>query len=180
MDPKILTPILMVGVVAWAIYRRVRRNIGRQRVRPTRMQFRIGILGVIGGLILIGSMRNVELAGGMVAGLVGGVALAWFGLQHTKFEITPQGHFYTPHTYIGLFVSALLLGRIAYRFVVLYPVMHAAQQASANPFGAYQKSPLTLAMFGIVVGYYVAYYVGVLIKSRASADSTQMSKTLTP
>ncbi|MEO8803466.1 MAG: DUF1453 domain-containing protein [Rudaea sp.] len=177
MDPKLLTPVLLTAFIAWAMYRRVRRNIGRQPVTPKRMWFRIGIFSVIGVMVLAASMRNAQLAEAMVAGIAAGVLLAWFGLRHTKFEVTPQGSFYTPHTYIGLFVSALLLGRIAYRFLLVYPAMHAATQASANPFAAYQKSPLTLAIFGILVGYYIAYYAGVLGKSRAlSATSTLDAK----
>jgi hypothetical protein len=169
MDPKLLTPVLIAVFVAWAMYRRVRRTIGRQLVNPARMQWRIGILGVIGALILFASLRDMNLLGSMVAGLAGGAVLAWFGLRHTKFETTPQGHFYTPHMYIGLMVSALLLGRIAYRFLAVYPAMHAAAQADTSPFAAYQKSPLTLAIFGVLVGYYVAYYAGVLSKSRSLA-----------
>ncbi len=169
MDPKLLTPMFMVALVVFAIYRRVRRNIGRQRVSPTRMRLRMILLGVVGVLILLASARNAGLFAAMAAGLAGGAALAWLGLKHTQFETTPQGNFYTPHTYIGLFVSALLLGRIAYRFMIVYPLMQAAQQANANPFAAYQKSPLTLAIFGVVVGYYIAYYTGVLIKSREAA-----------
>ena len=165
MDPKLITPMLVAAFVAWAIYRRLRRNIGRQRVQPVRMRSRIILLGVVGAMVLSTSARNVELFGAMAAGLAGGVALAWLGLKHTQFETTPQGNFYTPHTWIGLFVSALLLGRIAYRFMIVYPVAHAASQVGANPLAAYQKSPLTLAIFGVVVGYYVAYYAGVLTRS---------------
>ncbi len=169
-DPKLITPVLMVGVVAWVIYRRVRRNIGRQQIRSGWMQFRIVIFSVFGALTLFASLRDMNLLGAMFAGLAGGAALAWFGLRHTKFETTPQGNFYTPHTYIGVAVSALLLARVAYRFIVLYPAMHAATQVDANPFAAYQKSPLTLAIFGVLIGYYVAYYAGVLIESRRFAS----------
>lgn len=175
MDPKLLTPMFMVALVAFAIYRRVRRNIGRQRVSPTRMRLRMILLGLVGALVLFASARNAELLTAMAAGLAGGTALAWMGLKHTQFETTPQGNFYTPHTYIGLLVSALLLGRIAYRFIILYPVMQAAQQANANPFAAYQKSPLTLAIFGVVVGYYIPYYTAVLIKSREGATDRSES-----
>jgi hypothetical protein len=171
MDPKLITPVLIAVFIAWVLYRRVRRNIGRQRISPARMQWRMGIFSVIGALLLFGALRDVNLLGAMVAGVAGGAALAWLGLRHTKFENTPEGNFYTPHTYIGLFVSALLLGRILYRFVVVYPAMNAATQDDANPFAAYQKSPLTLAIFGVLIGYYVAYYAGVLIESR---------RTLTP
>jgi hypothetical protein len=169
MDPKLITPIFFAVFIAWVLYRRVRRNIGRQRVSPVRMQWRMGILGVVGALILFASLRDIILFGAMIAGIAGGVALGWFGLRYTKFETTAEGNFYTPHTYIGLLVSALLLGRILYRFIVVYPVMHAATQEDANPFAAYQKSPLTLAIFGIVIGYYLAYYAGVLIESRRLA-----------
>ncbi len=169
MDPKLITPVLFAVFVAWVLYRRVRRNIGRQRVSPVRMQWRMGIFGVIGALMLFGALRDMNLFGAMIAGIAGGVALGWFGLRHTKFEITAEGNFYTPHTYIGLLVSALLIGRILYRFIVVSPAMHAATQEDANPFAAYQKSPLTLAIFGVVIGYYLAYYAGVLIESRRLA-----------
>ena len=165
MDPKFVTPTLVAAFVLFAIYRRVRRNIGRQRVQPVRMRSRIILLGVVGGLVLAGATRNLQLFEGMLAGIAGGTALAWLGLRHTQFETTEQGSFYTPHTWIGLAVSALLIGRIAYRFMVVYPMAHAASQAGANPFAAYQRSPLTLAIFGIVIAYYIAYYAGVLMRS---------------
>jgi hypothetical protein len=41
-----------------------------------------------------------------------------------------------------------------------------AAQADQNPFAAFQRSPLTLAIFGVLVGYYVFYYAGVLRASR--------------
>jgi hypothetical protein len=173
MDPKLVTPVLLAAFVAFVLYRRVRRNIGRQAVSPARLQWRVGIFGVVGALFLFMSLRDISLLGAMIGGLAAGVALGWLGLRHTKFENTPQGKFYTPHTYIGMFVSALLLARIAYRFISVYPAMQAAQQAAQqadpNPFAAYQNSPLTVAIFGVLVGYYVFYYVGVLNKSRSTA-----------
>src|SRR6202043_563969 len=106
-DPKLITPFLLSAIVVWAVYRRVRRNFGRQPVNPGRMQFRIGVLAVIGALMLFFAARQVELLGAAAGGIVCGAALGYFGLRHTKFDVTPQGRFYTPHTYIGLFVTAL-------------------------------------------------------------------------
>jgi len=167
MDEKLFFPIMMGAFILFAIYRRMRRNIGRQPVQPARMRSRMIMLSVIGALITVGAMRDMNLLGAMLAGIAGGAALGWFGLQHTKFEKTEQGDFYTPHTYIGLVVSLLLLGRIAYRFIMIYPSLHAAAQADQNPFAAFQRSPLTLAIFGVLVGYYVFYYAGVLRASKA-------------
>lgn len=160
-----MMPLFFGALIAFAIYRRVRRNIGRQRLSPLRLKWRIGLFAVIGALVLAVSARSPELCAALSAGIVGGAALGWFGLKHTQFEVTPQGHWYTPHTYIGAFVSALFLGRVAYRFIVLYSTSH-AMAADTDPFAAYQKSPLTLAIFGVLVGYYVFYYSGVLRHAR--------------
>jgi len=165
LDPKFLASLAFGALLAFAIYRRVRRNIGRQALSATRLKVRIGIFGIVGTLLLLACARDPALSAAMLAGVAGGVALAWFGLKHTQFEVTPEGRFYTPHTYIGAFVSALFLGRIAYRFIVLYSTSH-AMAADANPFAAYQRSPLTLAIFGILLGYYVAYYAGILHRNR--------------
>src|SRR5262249_30473791 len=177
MDLKLMMPVLFGCLIALAISRRVRRNVGRQQLDRARLTYRLVLFAFIGGLILLTSTRDVNLAGAMLAGLAGGAALGWFGLRHTQFEVTPEGRFYTPHTYIGLLVSALFLGRIAYRFIVLYTLPQAIAASDGNPFAAYQKSPLTLAIFGVPVGYYVAYYAGILSRGRsleaaASADGS--------
>lgn len=166
MDQKLITAILTGALVLWVLYRRVRRNIGRQQIRAGRMLLRVGMLSVIGVLFAFGALRDSGLLGGLVAGIACGAALGWFGLRHTQFERTDGGVFYTPHTYIGLAVSALLISRLAYRFIAVYPTMQAASQADQNPFAAFQKSPLTLAIFGVLVGYYIFYYAGVLKKAK--------------
>jgi cytochrome b561 len=135
------------------------------------------VLSFIGALIAFGATRDVNLLGALLAGIAGGAALAWFGLQHTKFERTEQGDFYTPHTYIGLAVSVLLIGRITYRFFIVYPAMQAATHVDQNPFAAFQRSPLTLAIFGVLIGYYVFYYAGVL---RASKSLPALPATAAP
>ena len=165
MDQKAIALVLLSAFVAWAIYRRIRRNIGRQPVTARRMQARVVILALV--LLLFGShaVHSPELAGALLAGLAAGAALGLLGLRHTKFESTPEGNFYTPHTYIGVTVSALLIARIVYRLVATYPAGFAAAQANGDPFASY-RSPLTNAIFGVVVGYYVLYYVGILMKSR--------------
>jgi hypothetical protein len=165
-DQRAVTFILVTAFVLWAIYRRVRRNIGRQPVTAGRMQVRIVILAAALLLLASQAVHTAELGGALLAGLVAGALLGYVGLRHTKFETTPEGSFYTPHTYIGVTVSALLIARIVYRIVEIYPVAHAAVQANADPFATYTKSPLTLAIFGVVVGYYVLYYMGILTKSR--------------
>jgi hypothetical protein len=172
MDQQLMFPLVMGAFIALAIYRRVRRNIGRQPVQPMRMRTRMVVLCAIGALFAFSAMRQIDLFGALLAGVVAGAGLAWFGLQHTKFEKTAAGDFYTPHTYIGAAVSLLLLARIAYRFIMVYPSMQAAAHADQNPLAAFQRSPLTLAVFGVLIGYYVFYYAGVLRMSKHAPITT--------
>jgi hypothetical protein len=176
LDQQAVTFLLGAAFVAWVIYRRIRRNIGRQPVRAGRMQVRIVMLALAALLISSRSLHSPVLGGALLAGLLGGAALGFIGLRHTKFETTEEGSFYTPHTYIGVSVSALLIARLAYRFVAIYTEAHAAPQANADPFASFQKSPLTLAIFGVVVGYYVLYYSGILMRSRNSVPIERSSE----
>ncbi len=166
MDLRLLTPVLLGAVLLWAVYRRVRRNFGRQAVNGARLQWRVALLAVISALILFGSARSPALLGALVAGVAAGAALGLVGLRHTQFEATPQGRFYTPHTYLGVAVTALFLGRLLYRVLALYLDTQTALQPNQDPLAAYQKSPLTLAIFGVLIGYYLVFNVGVLRKSR--------------
>jgi hypothetical protein len=160
---------LIAAFIGWAIYRRARRSFGRQPVSVVRLRLRIGLLAVVGTLILVTSAARMDLLAPMLGGIVCGAVLAMVGLRHTRFEATPEGRFYTPHTYIGLFVSALFIGRILFRFLTLYGHPQSLTQASPNPFEQYQRSPLTLAIFGVLVGYYILFNLGVLRKSREIA-----------
>lgn len=175
MDPRIVTPYLIAALVVWGVYRRMRRSFGRQRVREGRMWFRVGLFTLIAALAAVSVARDVDMLGTLLAGIACGAVLGYIGLKHTKFEVTPDARFYTPHAYIGLVVTALFLGRIVYRFLGVYNGVTPPAAAGQSLAASYQHSPLTLAIFGILVGYYVLYYVGVLQRTRPPASLGQGS-----
>lgn len=170
MDTQLLTPLIVSLLIGFSIYRRARRSIGRQPVRTARLWIRVGILGAVGGILLAASMIKATLLESLAAGIAGGILLAAIGLRHTRFESTAEGQFYTPHTYIGLLVMALFIARIAYRIMSIY-VAPRALAPPENPFGQYQRSPLTLAVFGLLIGYYVVFNLGILRLSRTAEPS---------
>ena len=175
MNTHLITPLLVSLLIGWSIYRRARRSIGRQPVRIARLWIRIGILGAVGGVLLAASVADPISLESLTAGMVGGVVLALVGLRHTKFDSTTEGQFYTPHTYIGLLVTALFVARIAYRIMSMY-VAPRALGAPGNPFGQYQRTPLTLAVFGLLVGYYVVFNLGILRLSRGAQPPVSQSQ----
>ncbi|HUZ06048.1 MAG TPA: DUF1453 domain-containing protein [Candidatus Paceibacterota bacterium] len=160
MSSQHFATILIIGIFAWSIFRRVRRNIGRQKLRPRRAATSIIILSAISVLIVGTSLQNINLPLGFAAGLLPGALLGFLGLRFTRFETNADGHFYKPNTHIGIALSVLFVGRIAYRFMMLN---NAA--AAPNHPQAFQ-SPLTLFILGLYVGYYLVYQAGLLIHSR--------------
>jgi hypothetical protein len=167
MDLRLFIPYLIVALIVWRLYRRMRLSFGRQRVRDGYMWFRIGLLTLVVFFITVLVARDVEVLGALLGGIACGAVLGAFGLRYTKFEVTAQGRFYTPHTYIGLVITALFVGRLLYRFLAVYNGVIPAATAGEGFASALQRSPFTLAALGTVVGYYVLYYLGVLQRTRA-------------
>ena len=152
-------PILFGGLIAWGIYRRVRRNIGRQPLRPVRIIISLVIFSLVTVMLIFGSLAFPKLLLGIGAGVVLGAALGFLGLRLTKFETTEEGHFYTPNTFIGAGLSLLFVGRMIYRFWVLKDAASGMGQSQAQLF----QSPLTLLIFGLIAGYYIVYYIGLFV-----------------
>lgn len=155
-----VAPILIGGLFAWSLYRRVRRNIGRQRLRPRRSIVSLVILSAVSLLLFSASLHDTRLLLGIGGGMLLGVLLGFFGLRLTQFETTAEGHFYTPDTRIGVALSLLFVGRLIYRFWVLREAATAPVQPQAF------QSPLTFFIFGLIAGYYLVYYAGLFVHSR--------------
>ena len=161
--PTVLVPAVLSTLVVWRVYRRVRKNIGRQPFQPRRLLGRIGIFGLITVLLAGLSWEHPPVVLGLAGGLLPGVALALVGLRLTRFEVTPEGRGYTPNLYLGLALSLLMIGRLVYRLTLLYAATHAGAEPPAAQF---MRSPLTMGIFGLVAGYYITYYIGVLVLCR--------------
>jgi hypothetical protein len=164
--------ILIIGIFAWGIYRRVRRNIGRQPLRPGRAKRSIVILSLISAVIVNASLQNINLLLGFGGGILLGALLGFAGLKLTRFETTDAGHFYTPNTHIGVALSILFLGRMIYRMPILLGAPAAPDHQQAF------QSPLTLFILGLTVGYYLVYQTGILIHNHDKNNPGK--KTLNP
>lgn len=154
----LLLPAGIAALVVWRVYSRIRRMVGRQRLSRVRPWVTAVAFPLLVALLLLASRDYPLAAGALVVGLLLGCALGWYGLRLTKFEESPSGLFYTPNAYLGTALSLLLIGRLAYRVVEVY----AGRGSFLGDSGAFALSPLTLAIFGTLAGYYVAYAAGLL------------------
>jgi hypothetical protein len=138
------------------------------------MWTRVGFLSVVTLLVASQGLIDPRLAAGLGAGLAGGVALGLLAFKLTRFEIDGQNDCYFPNPWIGMGLTALFIGRLLYRLMVLYPQM---SHGAGGGFANYQRSPLTMAILGLLLGYYIAYYAGLLIHHRrVTATSVQSVK----
>jgi hypothetical protein len=171
-DVSQIGPFLIALLVVFLIYRRFRRNFGQQRLRPVRIQVRVALLLLIGCLLLPAAFRSAAFMSAVLAGIVVGVALAMWGAARTRFLRVSGQLYYVPHTYTGLAVSFLFLGRLVYRLIQVSGNMHAVHAAGADTANqafaptSMLQSPLTLGLYFVLMGYYVCYYSMVLWKSK--------------
>lgn len=167
----------MLPIMAWVVWRRVRRSFGRQPIKRKTMIARIAIFAAVGVLLAFTGLHKIELAEGLSGGVILGGALGFIGLRLTRFETDPvRGDCYVPNPWIGALLSALLLGRLAYRVLVVMPQVqqtHAALQGQGVPdagaqawSSGYTSSALTMLVIGLLIGYYILYFTGLLIHHR--------------
>jgi cytochrome b561 len=158
--------VALVPFIAWRLYARYRKMVSRQHSRPWRHWaaaiFFSSVLLLLAVTSLVHPMAEVALAGGIAAGAV----LSHFGLRSTRFEATPEGVYFTPNARIGITLIALLVARILYRFYEISTVQLAPRSSQMQDF---TRSPLTLALVGMLLAYYIAYAIGILRWRRAHA-----------
>jgi hypothetical protein len=161
-------PLLLAAVVVFAVYRRLRRSFGRQILQPARMTARIVLLVVVGCALLPLALRSAQFLSAELIGALLGIGLGMWGAERTRFLMYGERLHYVPHTYTGIAVSLLFLGRMAFRFVQQYTSSHAVNAATATQAApsSMVKSPLTAGIFFVLVGYYVCFYSLVLWKSK--------------
>lgn len=158
MNSTTATVLVLGPLMAWRIYKRFRRLIGRQRLSKSRLSVTLVVYTLMTALFGLSASGYPTSLYCLAAGVACGIVLGVIGLKKTRFEPTKEGLFYTPQAHLGIALSLLFIGRIAYRFIVL-STMSAEARHDQNSF---QRSPLTLALYGLMAGYYVTYAIGLL------------------
>lgn len=155
---RIIPLLIFVPVIVWRMHGRIRRSIGRQHLTRQRPWFTVTLFPILVLLLGFGALRYPTSLAALAGGVAAGALLGAFGLTKTKFENTPEGVFYTPNAHLGIAVSVLFVGRVLYRYWQIYSADPSAQPAP----GDFVQSPATLAIFGLLAGYYVSYAVGLI------------------
>lgn len=145
------------------VYRRIRRNFGRQTLQPKRMMMRMAVLVLVAGLLAPLAAKSPIYLGAILAGIAAGVGVALWAAARVRFERTGGQLFYVPHTVSGIAIAVLVLGRVVYRTaqMVWWP-----EDLASPASGSMVRSPATAGLLFTLIGYYVCYYSCVLWKSK--------------
>ena len=156
--PAAIALVILVPLLAWRVHRRMQRMLGRQRLSRVRAGLTLAIFPVLVALLAFASHAHPAGLAGLAAGLAAGSLLAVYGLRLTRFEATADGVFYTPSAHLGVALSLLLVGRVIYRLVEVYRLDGTTLPQTPD----LMLSPLTLAIVGLLAGYYVGYALGLV------------------
>ena len=134
-------------------------------------------VALIAAAALAASIVDMRLLAALAGGIVGGVILGFVSLRHTKFEATIQDVLHPAHLH-RFDRQCVFVARII-RSVTIYLAPRVAAQP-VNPLSQYQRSPLTLAIFGVLIGYYLVFNLGILRASRNSVPAASKHWPISP
>jgi hypothetical protein len=163
-----IVAIALAPLVAWRLYSRIKRLTTRQRSRVWRHRTTLVFFPLLVLILALASMTNPMALAALAVALAAGAALGNFGVRKTTFEKVGDEFFFTPHARIGAFVAILFIGRMAWRAWEYY----STNGAMANQ--DFARSPLTLAVFGVLAGYYMTYAFGLLRWRKRSAVPVEL------
>jgi hypothetical protein len=158
MTPHAVTAGLVL-FIAWRLYSRMKRLIGRQVSRAWRHWTTIIVFPCFLAMFAVAAITHPDAEAALAVGVAIGIGLGVWGLRKTKFEATSRGYFYTPNAHIGIALTLLLMARVGYRFYEVMAMTDGEAQTHMQDFG---RSPLTLLVFGTLAAYYITYAAGIL------------------
>lgn len=146
----------LVPLVAWRVYARFRRMVGRQRLTKYRIWVQLTLFPTLVALIALSALGRPAALVAFGASLAAGVGLGRYGLRTTRFEAVPGHLYYTPNAHLGIALSLLFVVRLAWRVVEVAGSPPGAERGGLD----FVHSPLTLLVFGLLAGYYISYALG--------------------
>ena len=170
--PLILVALLLfvflalAGVFLLSFVLRYRAGTARRRSRPWVATTNAWMTSLSALFFLsFAALLSFWIGGAFPSALAGvgcGILLGLLGLVMTRWEANPDGFFYTPSRWLALFLTLAIAGRITYGWWRgFHPV---GDSAGVNPFLTASAMQLSLAVAGGLIGYYLAYAIGVRLR----------------
>jgi hypothetical protein len=169
--------VILIGIalIPVGIVQRYRRGSTRQRARGWLATLNIAGFGLSAMLFLTSAaITNIWVPHAFVftaGGLATGAILGLVGLLRTRWEPSLGGLYYTPNRWLTLIITTVVAARVMYGFWRAWQTSRAGLAggswvAAAGVAGA-------MAAGAIVLGYYLAYWIGVRVRLRKVARKSR-------
>jgi hypothetical protein len=155
-------------IIAFVLYRRVKRSIGFQRFSPKGLKFRIVLFAFVGVILLAVSIIHPILIVADVVGIAAGAVLAYYAIRHFIYEWRDELLYSRTHIYIESTVLILFLGRVLYRVLSIFMISKNLEVVQGdNQMAQYTRDPYTVGIFCVIITYYIIYNYFLIRKGKA-------------
>jgi membrane protein CcdC involved in cytochrome C biogenesis len=158
----VLLPLMLLALMPLILIQRYRVGTSRRLVRPWFVGLNLLLMAFSALLFLLGAGITsywVEYAfTGAALGLALGSLLGVLGLVTTRWEPTAATFHYTPNRWLVLIVTFAVTVRVVYGLWRSWTVARAG--ISGAPVVLAFGIPESLAVGGMVIGYYLVYAIG--------------------
>lgn len=162
--PQYVYPVFLI---AFILYRRIKRSIGFQPFKPRRLTARIVIFSFVVILLLAASALHPVSYLYDLVGAVLGFILVMYAVKHSSFEMRKETLFYRTHIWIESLVLFLFLSRFLYRVTYLFYVSNSQSAMNSAQYSQhFTKDPSTMAVFFLLAVYYIGFYSFVLKRGK--------------
>ena len=170
--PLLIVPVLvvlaLVALIPIALVQRYRMGTSRQRARGWLAAMNLVGLALSAAMFLgTAALTSIWIPGALMytaAGLATGCMLGLAGLWLTRWEHTPGSLYYTPNRWLVLGITLVVTGRLMFGFWRAWHTSRAGlDDASWFAAAGVEKS---MAAGAVVLGYYLAYWIGVRSRLR--------------
>jgi hypothetical protein len=165
----LLLPLIVIALMPLILVQRYRAGTARRLARPWLASLNAAVMLFSAIFFLIAAAATtVWVPNALTYSAIGmaiGAALGVIGVLITKWEATPRTLHYTPNRWIVLPITLVVAARVLYGFVRGWATMRAAagDTSFVDAFGVAGS----LGAGAIVIGYYLAYGIG--LRRRISA-----------
>ncbi len=159
----VLVVLAVIALIPLSIIQRYRMGTSRQRARGWLAAINLAGLALSAALFLVSAaFTSIWVPGALTytaAGLAGGCVLGMIGLLLTRWEWVPGALYYTPNRLLVLGITLVVAARLVYGFwrgwyTWRVGVEDGSWFAAAGVAGA-------MGAGAVVLGYYLAYWLGV-------------------
>lgn len=157
MDITTIALLALTPILVWRIYTRLKGMMVRQRSIMQRHYTGAGAFTLIPLVAAAQVAPELPLLAWLAVGVAVGIAYGVWGLKLTRFEVVPEGYFFTPNLRLGMVIAMLFVACILYIGFEIY-----ANQGSGLPTPRATDYVFFLPCLGLMSGYFATCSAGLL------------------